>query len=174
MARGSNDITNLVVQQALDRLRQQPEQSTVVPNVVNNENATAPTVPNAATVTAIDMVDPELLAKLDDKQRQAAKKKIAKVLRNEWKATKILNHTKTLQENRALVPLVSTVPERKPVLAAIDNLQPEFRIGDYVKVCADTSPGNNRPQGYGYVTKCNGFAAATIISVKMEELHGVL
>jgi hypothetical protein len=39
-------------------------------------------------------------------------------------------------------------------------------LGDYVRVEGDSSPGNNRPAGCGFVTAANGVGAATLASVK--------
>ncbi len=42
----------------------------------------------------------------------------------------------------------------------------------YVKVSADSLPGNNRPEGFGFVKKVAGVGAALMVSLKLEEIHG--
>ncbi len=62
----------------------------------------------------------------------------------------------------------STAPERKPAIVVQDNLRSLFALNEYVKVEADTSPGMNRPEGFGFVVSVRGCGSATIADVKYE------
>ena len=42
----------------------------------------------------------------------------------------------------------------------------------YVKVSGDSSPGNNRQKGFGFVNKITGVGAASLVSVKLDNIHG--
>jgi hypothetical protein len=62
--------------------------------------------------------------------------------------------------------IVLTTPERKPAVIFEHHFRPGVELGDHVKVEGDSSPGNNRPGGRGFVTAVKGVGAATIASVK--------
>lgn len=64
-----------------------------------------------------------------------------------------------------------TPPERKPFIEGFDNMKPLFNIGDYVKVFADTSPGKNREEGYGFIKNVRGYGGATIVDVEYTKGH---
>jgi hypothetical protein len=70
------------------------------------------------------------------------------------------------------MPLESTGPDRKSAIWHEDNLKPAYRVGQYVCVKGDRSPGHNRPDGYGFVTKISGFGGASIAWVQMDKLQG--
>ena len=57
-------------------------------------------------------------------------------------------------------------PERKPSTNFEDDFRPAINVGEYVYVEEDTSPGQNRQGGYGFITKTNGYSAATLFTVK--------
>ena len=61
-------------------------------------------------------------------------------------------------------------PRKKEVHAIInyEDMKPAFRIGDYVKIEQDTSPGMNRPDGFGFVQSVRGCGAATLTDVKYD------
>jgi hypothetical protein len=71
--------------------------------------------------------------------------------------------TLTLQEQKEVDKAVKKAratceKERKIVeahecsaTAGNSDMKPAFRVGDYVKVKGDTSPGHNRPDGYAFV-----------------------
>jgi hypothetical protein len=53
------------------------------------------------------------------------------------------------------------------------SAKPAFRVGDYVRVKGDTSPGHNRPDGYAFVKQVRGHGAAnTLSSIQMVEVYG--
>jgi hypothetical protein len=51
-------------------------------------------------------------------------------------------------------------------------MKPAFWVGDYVRVKGDTSPSNNRPDGYAFIKKVRGHGAATLSSIQMVEVYG--
>ena len=68
--------------------------------------------------------------------------------------------------NRSIMPLSTVSPEFKPAIRFEDDLKPVFRVGEYVRVARDFSPGKNRQEGYGFVEEVAGFGAATLLSVR--------
>jgi uncharacterized Zn finger protein (UPF0148 family) len=64
---------------------------------------------------------------------------------------------------------VVSPPDRKPFIKISDDMKSALMPGEYVMVEGDTSPGKNRPKGYGYVVEVAGVGAATICSVKFEK-----
>ena len=70
------------------------------------------------------------------------------------------------QKEHVLAPLVVTGPDKKTFVWKSDDLKPAFRVGEYVFVERDMSPGKNRQSGYGFVHEVNGYGGATICSVK--------
>ena len=51
---------------------------------------------------------------------------------------------------------VPTPPERKIYVDITDDCRPFLSNYSFVKVEADTSPGNNRPPGFGYIKSSFG------------------
>jgi hypothetical protein len=47
-------------------------------------------------------------------------------------------------------------------------MKPAVAIGEFVKVESDTSPGNNRPCGIGFVESVQGVGAATTATVRFQ------
>ena len=47
--------------------------------------------------------------------------------------------------------MIQTPPKRKLAVTVEDDTSPAIVIGEFVKVDANTSPGNNRPGGTGFV-----------------------
>jgi len=45
--------------------------------------------------------------------------------------------------------MLTTAPDRKPAIVKEDNMRPRVDVGAYVKVTADLSKDNNRPEGFG-------------------------
>jgi hypothetical protein len=45
-------------------------------------------------------------------------------------------------------------------------------LNEYGKVSRDSLPGNNRPEGFGFVNKVAGVGAASMVSVKLDKIHG--
>ena len=64
--------------------------------------------------------------------------------------------------------------ERAPAVEVTpdDNGKPYFNVGDYVEVQADLSPGMNRPSGRGFVANVRGYGAATLSTVKYDDVGG--
>ena len=80
------------------------------------------------------------------------------------KATRIRLESQTSSEISA-IPL-TTRPERKGAFEILEDRRSFCRVGELVKVEADTSPGRNRPAGTGYVENARGVGAATILDVR--------
>jgi hypothetical protein len=57
-------------------------------------------------------------------------------------------------------------------ITEIKNMKPEFQVGDYVHVTGDTSPGNNRPEGHGFIEAAKGAEVAPISTVRHKKVHG--
>ena len=66
--------------------------------------------------------------------------------------------------------MIQTPPERKPAITVEDDMRPAIVIGEFVMVDANTSPGNNRPGGSGFVESVRGVGAATTATIRY---HGV-
>ena len=61
---------------------------------------------------------------------------------------------------------MDTASERKPSVCFNDDYRPALNIYDYVKVSADTFPGHNRHEGYGFIMKACRVGAATLFFVQ--------
>jgi hypothetical protein len=55
-----------------------------------------------------------------------------------------------------------------------DNMRSPVNLYECVKVSGDSSPGNNQPEGFSFVNKIGGVGAASIVSVKLDDMHGGL
>jgi hypothetical protein len=103
---------------------------------------------------------------LSDSEKKKFKKSQEKALRKVKHAIQINEENKELLREHRDLGIILTTPERKPAVIFEDDFRPGVELGDYVKVEGDSSPGNNRPAGYGFVTVVKGVGAATIASVK--------
>ena len=113
-----------------------------------------------------------MLEGLSEKEKAESRKKIAKLLRKQQNLKKIKEANKSLLTGQADIPLVVTPPERKPFVVIQDDMRPAIKMNEYVKIASDTSPGKNRPEGFGYVVKAAGVGGATIVSVKLRDVDG--
>lgn len=86
------------------------------------------------------------------------------------KRIKEANATRIREECENYVE-INTPPERKPAITVSDNMKPVFGVGEYVKVKGDSSPGNNHPDGFGFVVKTAGVGAAAKYTVKYTKSH---
>ena len=106
---------------------------------------------------------PAVHANLSKKDQKA----LAKIRRKADNLLRIKTaNSKRIEDVCASTKSLDTAPERKPSVRFHDDCRPALNIGDYIKVTADTSPGNNRHEGYGFVVKTSGVGAATLFSVK--------
>ena len=67
--------------------------------------------------------------------------------------------------------LVPTPPERKNAVILHENNRPYLTRDSFVKVIQNTTAGNNRPAGFGYISECNGVGGAAFYSVKYTPAH---
>ena len=56
-------------------------------------------------------------------------------------------------------------PERKPSCRLQDNFRPVLNIGEYVKVESDFTSGQNREEGYGFVSRVDGVGPAALFTI---------
>jgi len=103
-----------------------------------------------------------------NKEEMAAWKKLQ---RQQMKRKLIKDKMVVSFADRTCEVLLATPPERKPFIEGFDNMNKLFNIGDYVKVSADTSPGKNREEGYGFIINVRGYAGATIVDVEYTRGH---
>jgi hypothetical protein len=112
------------------------------------------------------------MAGLTETEKANARKKIAKLLRKEHSIKIILEANKTLLCGQGDAAIIKTSPDRKPTIRKEDNMRSRVDLYKYVKVSGDSSPGNNRPEGFGFVKKVAGVGAALMVSVKLDKIHG--
>jgi hypothetical protein len=112
------------------------------------------------------------MAGLTEAEKANARKKIAKLLRKERSIKIIVEANKTLLIGQGDAVIIKTSPERKPAIRKEDNMRSPVNLGEYVKVSGDSSPGNNRPEGFGFISKVAGVGAASMVTVKLDEIHG--
>jgi hypothetical protein len=63
----------------------------------------------------------------------------------------------------------STAQTKACYIVVQDNMRSLFNLNEYVRVESDTSPGMNRPKGFGFVVSVRGLGSATIADVKYEQ-----
>jgi hypothetical protein len=142
----------------------------VAANTPTNET-TAQTIPptGAADTTNMPNLTNDImfagLFGLSDSDKKKFKKSQVKALRKVKHGIQIIEENKELLHEHRDLGIVLTTPERKPAVIFDDNFRPGVKLGDYVKVEGDSSPGNNRPAGCGFVTAVKGVGAATIATV---------
>jgi hypothetical protein len=106
---------------------------------------------------------------LSEEEKKKREKYLKKMLQKEADMEVITESNKErFREAAANHQEMTTGPDRKPAMELGDDMKPAFTIGDYVKVASDTSPGMNRPEGFGFVCDVRGVGAATIVSVKYD------
>jgi hypothetical protein len=103
---------------------------------------------------------------LSDAEKKKFKRTQERALRKVKHGIQIEEENKKLLWEHRDKGIILTAPERKPGVVFEDNFRPGVELGDYVSVEADSSPGNNRPAGCGFVTSVNGVGAATLASVR--------
>jgi hypothetical protein len=100
-----------------------------------------------------------------------AEKKMKFVRKQERDLRKIRQKVQIQEKNKELLHasrdkgIIQTPPERKPAITVKDDMKPAVAIGEFVKVESDTSPGNIRPCGIGFVESVQGVGAATTATV---------
>jgi hypothetical protein len=67
---------------------------------------------------------------------------------------------------------MTTRTNQKFAITVDDDQKPGLLLGGYVFVSADTSPGMNRTEGFGFVKSVHSVGAATIASVKYDLAFG--
>ncbi len=134
-------------------------------------SATVPTT-NPPPSVAVHVSDADPMAGLTEAEKANARKKIAKLLRKEHSIKIILEANKTLLCGQGDAAIIKTSPDRKPTIRKEDNMRSRVDLYKYVKVSGDSSPGNNRPEGFGFVKKVAGVGAALMVSVKLDKIHG--
>ncbi len=112
------------------------------------------------------------MAGLTEAEKANARKKIAKLLGKERSIKIIVEANKTLLIGQGDAVIIKTSPERKPAIRKEDNMRSPVNLGEYVKVSGDSSPGNNRSEGFGFISKVAGVGAASMVTVKLDEIHG--
>jgi hypothetical protein len=113
-----------------------------------------------------------------EREREKARKKRERQLNN--LAEKERNFKDVIEANIAFLKSqvgqnlhpMTTGPDQKFTILVSDDQKPGVLVGDYVQVAKDTSPGLNRLEGYGFVKKVQGVGAATIATVKYDEVFG--
>ena len=65
-------------------------------------------------------------------------------------------------------------PDRKRGIVVDDDMRAALTTGDYVKVELDSSPGMNRPDGYGFILETHGVGPASTFTVKYGPVYGSL
>ena len=127
----------------------------------------------ATTFKSIQMASMAMMTNNTDANPTIEKRK-RKALDNAMRAIvkegKIAEAQQNKRRSMALQPMMENVlSETKDFVVFSDDLKPAFKVGEFVKVKRDTSPGMNRPDGYGWVQLAAGVGGATIVSVKMTE-----
>jgi hypothetical protein len=120
----------------------------------------------------VPVPDADPMAGLTEAEKANARKKIAKLLRKEHTIKIIVEANETLLSGQGDAAIIKTSPERKPAIRKEDNMRSPVNLYEYVKVAGDSSPGNNRPEGFGFVNKIAGVGAASTVSVKLDDVHG--
>ena len=148
-------------------------------NSIMLESPPSPTVPTATPPSSVarnpvvhHVSDADPMAGLTEAEKANARKKIAKLLRKERSIKIIVEANKTLLIGQGDAVIIKTSPERKPAIRKEDNMRSPVNLGEYVKVSGDSSPGNNRPEGFGFISKVAGVGAASMVTVKLDEIHG--
>jgi hypothetical protein len=135
-----------------------PAAPTVVPLGERSVNVVRAPVPAARTLTLQERKEEEKAVK---RARATCEKK-----------RKIAEANQRDRQIMSVQPLLVTPPDMKPAIVLTDDMKPAFRVGEYVRVKGDTSPGHNRPDGYAFIKQVRGHGAATLSSIQMVEVYG--
>jgi hypothetical protein len=108
----------------------------------------------------------------EEEKANATRKKIAKLLRKEHSIKIIVEANEILLSGQGDAVIIKLSPERKPAIRNKDNMRSPVNLYEYVKVSGDWSPGNNRPEGFGFVNKIAFVEAASNFSLKLDDIHG--
>jgi hypothetical protein len=142
-----------------------------------SESPPSPTVPTTISPSFAarnpNPVDAGPMAGLTEEERANAKKKIARLSRKEHSIKIIVEANGTLLSGQGDAAIIKTSTEKKPAIRKEDNMRSPINLYGYVKVSGDSPPGNNRPEGFGFVNKIAGVGAASIVSVKLDNIHGI-
>ncbi len=127
---------------------------------------------SVARDTIVPVLDADPMAGLTEEEKDNARKKIAKLLRKEHSIKIIVEANKTLLCGQGDAAIIKMSPERKLAIWKEDNMRSPVNLYEYVKVSGDSSPGNNRPEGFGFDNKVAGVGAASMVYVKLDKIHG--
>ena len=109
---------------------------------------------------------------------KAQRKALRQLEENEQnrKRIKIANIEHINKQSCCSADAMFSPPEKKgqSIIVEEDNMKPAFTVGEYVKVAGDTSPGKNRPEGFGFIVGDEGYGAATLSDVNSTITHIIM
>ena len=135
----------------------------------DDASANAENIHPSPPVIATNVSDQGAITDKAKKEQEKALKKLARKAENLAKIVEA--NGALLKERSASQTTQTTQPERKPAVSVEDDCLPAVNVEDYVKVEADSSPGMNRPEGFGFVEEARGVGAATIVTVKYTKAY---